>query len=271
MKNTAIKSIFDNYKATSIKLCFCFFILVFVFSSLLAQGSPLFDNGVLINDVIWATRNVDTPGTFVPLARDFGKYYQWNRGDVGWSIFGNNAIGWNSNMPQGNTWESANDPSPYGWRLPTIEEIQTLFDTDKVENEWVTDALGVAGRRFTDKETGRNVFFPAAGFRGSDGVLGNTQGEYGNYWSSSPDFGGTAKTLNFSAIYASWQTSSNRTGGLSVRSVAINQPYQNDNQTDDDSESEQSPETPDTPVRSIIPIPPRFSELLDIINLINEQ
>ena len=34
------------------------------------------DEGVVINGVRWATRNVDMPGTFAPTPESFGMHYQ---------------------------------------------------------------------------------------------------------------------------------------------------------------------------------------------------
>jgi hypothetical protein len=50
---------------------------------------------VIINDIRWATHNVDTPGTFTRNSEDFGGYF---------------------------TWEEAQNACPQGWRLPTEGE-----------------------------------------------------------------------------------------------------------------------------------------------------
>ena len=42
------------------------------------------DEGVEIDGIIWATRNVDAPGTFAENPEDTGMLFQWNR-RVGWS------------------------------------------------------------------------------------------------------------------------------------------------------------------------------------------
>jgi len=85
---------------------------------------------------------------------------------------------------EGTIWETANDPSPAGWRVPTMPEIATLLDTRKVSHEWVTQN-GVDGRRFIDIATGNNIFLPAAGWRdyANNGTLGRV-GEVGFYWSA---------------------------------------------------------------------------------------
>jgi len=141
---------------------------------------------VLINDVRWATRNIGTPHTFAQTPEDYGDYYQWNNGTTNllvdteyYSIYYIDAISW---LP-------TNDPSPSGYRLPTLTEIENLFDATYVTNEWIT-RNDVNGRRFTDKTSGKSIFLPAAGFCDNlegklklVGTVGNyyggTRGEYG--------------------------------------------------------------------------------------------
>jgi len=44
------------------------------------KKDPLtYDEGVVINGVKWATRNVAAPGTFAANPQDAGMFYQWNR------------------------------------------------------------------------------------------------------------------------------------------------------------------------------------------------
>jgi uncharacterized protein (TIGR02145 family) len=107
-------------------------------------------------------------------------FYQWNR-KVAWAATGN-ATNWDSSTPEGDTWEKANDPSPAGWRVPTLDEIRTLLcDKDKVSNEWTIEN-GIKGIRFTDKNSGNSVFLPAAGSYSYSGI--ERASEIGYYWSS---------------------------------------------------------------------------------------
>ena len=71
------------------------------------------DEGVVINGVRWATRNVDTPGTFARNPEDFGMLFQWNRRQ-GWSSADSEIRGWNSFIPTGTAWYAENDPCPQG-------------------------------------------------------------------------------------------------------------------------------------------------------------
>ena len=142
---------------------------------------------VTINGVRWATRNVDTPGSFVRNPSDAGGLF---------------------------TWYAAQDACPRGWRLPTIEELQSLRSA--AGGEW-TAVNGVNGRTFG---TAPNlIFLPAAGLRGSsDGVL-HFVGTSGGYWSSTQGDGTHAPNLWFdsgsSLVDYNW-----RAGGFSVRCVA---------------------------------------------------
>jgi len=100
------------------------------------------EEGVVINGVKWATRNVDKPGTFAANPENAGMLFQWNR-RVGWSatdpmINSNDGSTWDYSESTGTTWEKSNDPSPIGWRVPSSDEIRKLTDKDKVNSEWTT-------------------------------------------------------------------------------------------------------------------------------------
>ncbi|MDR1698298.1 MAG: fibrobacter succinogenes major paralogous domain-containing protein [Prevotellaceae bacterium] len=141
------------------------------------------EEGVVINGVKWATRNVDAAGTFAETPESAGKFYQWNR-KTDWNATGD-VTGWDKTTPGGTEWAEANDPSPEGWCVPTREEIISLLDEERVRSEWTTQN-GVNGRKFIDKETGNSIFLPAAGYRVRDKGTLNSPGSYGNYWSSAP-------------------------------------------------------------------------------------
>jgi len=180
------------------------------------------ENWVLINGVKWATRNVDKPGTFVANPQDADMFYQWNR-KIGWSstnpmVNSNGGTKWNDSYPDGETWEKANDPSPTGYRVPTMVEIALLLDTEKVSREW-TEENGVPGYRFTDKTNGNAIFLPAAGYRNySNGTL-NYVGTNGYYWSSTQYNASYAYFLVFASGNADLSFIS-KTYGFTVRPVA---------------------------------------------------
>ena len=138
--------------------------------------------GVVINGVRWATCNVDNPGTFAANPESAGKFYQWNRKKA-WATTGKTVSGWGNYTPSGNSWTKANDPSPAGWRVPTSDEFDSLWDETKVKNERIT-SNGIFGIKFTDKATGNSIFLPAAGYRNYSGRVVHYDGSYGYYWSS---------------------------------------------------------------------------------------
>ena len=181
-----------------------------------------FDNpeGVVVNGVRWATRNVGTLGTFVSSPCDYGEYYQFNKGTTDFLLYSDY---YNSIYSESGSWLPANDPSPAGWRVPTLAEIQKLLEADKVSNEWI-NKNGLTGRKFTDRATDNSIFFPAAGYRYYyDGVL-NDVGSIGYYWSSAAnedDYDG-ACYLGFVSAYTNWDNWYYRGIGFSVRPVAEN-------------------------------------------------
>lgn len=169
----------------------------------------------IINGVKWATRNVGAPGTFVAKPEDYGQYYQWNKGTTDFLLYNDY---YNSVYAKSDVWLKANDPSPAGWRVPTLAEIQSLLDINNVTNEWTT-VNGINGRKFTDKATGSCLFLPAAGGRnGSGGSLGNV-GSGGDYWGSTPSGSLSAYDLFFYSGGAYWSYYS-RGSGFSVRCVS---------------------------------------------------
>lgn len=204
-----------------------FLLTTFLFAALTANAqSNTTDEGIVINGVKWATRNVDAPGTFAANSENAGMFYQWNR-RVGWSVTavptfnsnGGTILDWDSSIPPGTTWEKANDPSPAGWRVPTSAEIQSLLDTDKVSTE-LTTQNGITGRKFTDLETGSSLFFPAAGRRlYFDGAL-SSSGIFGYYWSSIQYDSTMAFCWSFGTEMSMSCYERTRTGGFSVRAVS---------------------------------------------------
>ena len=147
-----------------------------------AQGCSLYnfsdEQGVDINGVIWATRNVGMPRTFTDTPEDAGMFYQWGK-NVGWSIFnpminsnGGTVWDWTS-VPNSEIWKPENDPCPCGWRVPTQAEQWDMIGVGCTE----VTRNGVLGRR---SRTDRNsIFLPYAktpngnisGWRNEDGSL----------------------------------------------------------------------------------------------------
>jgi len=153
------------------------------------ETDPLtYDEGIIINGIKWATRNVAAPGAFVDKPEDTGMYYQWNS-RVGWNINGTSTDGsswdrdWNGN--NSTIWETANDPCPEGWRVPTAEELAKLHYGDEgwLPDEWTT----VNGKNVQILHYGNNtITLPASGYFDSYYIdLNNVE-----YWCSEKyDFG----------------------------------------------------------------------------------
>ena len=180
-----------------------------------------YDKGVTINGVKWATRNVDTPGTFAPTTESAGKLYQWNR-QTAWNTTGNVSC-WSTIKPECTVWEKSNDPSPNGWRVPTFDELNTLLDTTKVISVCATSS-SVPGRKFIDKSTGNSIFFPFVNWRDfRDGsVVGYSRGEYcnvGYYWASTLHSENYPYRTGFSCEGAGWN-GYYFSYGISIRPVA---------------------------------------------------
>jgi len=175
------------------------------------------NDGVVINGIMWATRNVDEAGTFAPTPESAGKFYQWNRKKA-YSATYKTITDWDDTTPEGTEWGKANDPSPAGWRVPTIAEIETLFDTTKVSHEF-TKQNGVFGRKLTDKLTGNSIFIPAARCRDGSTLDNNTITGY--YWSTT--LFENDKQYSYCMLFdrEGWMTGYfHHTVALSIRSVA---------------------------------------------------
>ena len=181
------------------------------------QDPLTYDEGVVINGVKWATRNVAAPGTFAIKPEDAGMFYQWNR-KTAWAITGN-VTGWDTSKPEGDIWEKSNDPSPAGWHVPTLDEIEALLDAEKVTSGWIA-INGINGRKFTDKTSGNSIFLFPAGCRMPIDGLFDGNGLWGNYWSSEQKGEHWACHLSFDDNVAELLTYNMRGYGFCVRSVA---------------------------------------------------
>ncbi len=130
-----------------------------------------------------------------------GKLYQWGV-NVAWSSMGESI---NGATPDGkwNTSEWPSDwtdqPCPKGYRLPTNEEFENLYNNTTVSNGggWSEDDYGY--KAFTSKDdNSKSIEFPAVGLR-DDQLSGSLSdaGTMGLYWSSVVFNIGYANTHNF--------------------------------------------------------------------------
>lgn len=99
---------------------------------------------VMINGMIWATKNVGEPGTFVDEIDEVGMLYQFNR-KTGYpykSSVPEFASAFTSYTPSESVWVTSgwaeeNDPCPEGWRVPTGQEVVDLIGSATTDVNWV--------------------------------------------------------------------------------------------------------------------------------------
>ena len=139
-----------------------------------------FGESVVINGVRWATRNVDTPGTFAQNPESAGGFF---------------------------TWLEARNACPPGWRLPTFEELQSLNDAGST---WCAN-----GRFFGTAPN--QIFLLAAGSTNADGML-RSAGWWGGYLSRTQS-SVAAWGMQFGSDGV-WMSGFGSTAGYSVRCVA---------------------------------------------------
>ncbi len=141
---------------------------------------PRYYPGVLINGIYWSEYNVDAPGTFTTAPEAHGMCYQWNS-KIGLPKTGDMSDGW-LKPSFVKCWENDNNPCPNGWRIPTEEDIYSSFDDKTNVSFEQTQWNGMPGGKFTDKTTGKSIFFPLAGIRIDTGMI--NIGTNGHYWTS---------------------------------------------------------------------------------------
>ena len=163
-----------------------------------ANNPATFDEGVIINGVRWATRNVDAPGIFARSPESTGMHF---------------------------TWEEAQNACPSGWRLPTAAELWILTVVGGIDGGLWVQRNGVGGRLFGDPP--RQIFIPAAGLFDGRYVASRyvAVGVLGSYWSSTSVYGNlvlglrmTSRDLDFRVEIVGIRNSNIL---LSVRCVAI--------------------------------------------------
>ena len=161
------------------------FLAIFIVSTLFASCSAN-DKGVEINGIRWATANVETPGSFAANPESAGGFFSF---------------------------DEAQTACPPGWRVPTLEEFQSLIDA--AAGEWTT-VNGVNGRFFGTAP--HRIFLPALGFYGNQAHVGVT----GWYWSSSHYDSAYYANIGWNLFFNSTMSEMfrrNRAWGLKVRCV----------------------------------------------------
>ena len=178
-----------------------------------------YDKGVIIDGIKWATRNVDKPGAFAATPEAPGMFYQWNSKE-GWSYndpltpsdgTGTWNYSWNGN--NATAWEKVNDPCPAGWRMPSQDELNSLYAAGSI---WTTVKNMNGGRFGSGSGT---VFLPAAGYRYNNVGMLYSAGSGGYYWSSTRHDNEGAYYLGFRSGVTYQNYSWNEAYGLSCRCV----------------------------------------------------
>ncbi len=155
------------------------------------------EDEVLINGLIWSTKNVGAPGTFVSDIDAVGELYQFNR-KVGFpyqksvpefaSAFTNYSPSEDGFIA--NAWSLDNDPCPQGWRVPTGQEVVDLMGDSQAHLKvvWVnptpangfarigfvagiSDATVAAGATKANIKALGGIFLPQSGWLSENGAL----------------------------------------------------------------------------------------------------
>ena len=158
----------------------------------------------------WATMNVGATSE-----TDYGNYYQYGKGAAQYAATSGDSNYSGTEDPLATSADTAAQVWGGSWHMPTRAQMQEL--TANTTYEWVTNykGSGINGGTFT-ATNGAVLFIPAAGFwsNGSQDSVGN----YGGYWGSSPNGGGSAYGLS---LYNGGKgvRSNIRENGFSVRGV----------------------------------------------------
>ena len=118
------------------------------------------------------------------------------------------------NIPVNGTYDLARHNMGSPCRIPTVGEFQEL--NSNCDSEW-TDEDGVAGRRFTSRNNGNSIFFPASG--NYSGTSLDLRGSNGGYWSSSYISETSAYGLYFGSGGVNPANFSSRRRGFTARAV----------------------------------------------------
>ena len=160
----------------------------------------------------WATCNV---GANSP--EGYGNYYAWGETTTKSEYSGDNSLTYCRDMDDisGNVnYDAATANWGSSWRMPTKAEMMEL--ENNCTWTWTTQN-GVNGMRVTGPN-GNSIFLPAAGY--CYGSSRSYVGEYGYYWSSTPD---ESYTSAYDLFFGSGYRDVSRNGrfyGYSIRPVS---------------------------------------------------
>ena len=140
------------------------------------DGHEYVDLGLSVK---WATCNV---GATSP--EEYGDYFVWGETSPKEEYTEENSLTYGKQMSDiaGNAqYDAARANWGGNWRMPTKTEMQELINN--CTWEWMIQN-GKNGYKVTGPN-GNKIFLPAAGFRNGSSLY--SAGEYGYYWSSTPD------------------------------------------------------------------------------------
>ena len=211
------------------------------------QSSSCNNKGVEINGICWAETNLDVNRVFCEHPWDLGALYQWGRLADGHEARNsltsysstNNPIPPHSNFICGsanwlnpsneNLWNSGTtpiktiyDPCPEGWRVPTLDEFDDLYNTIINQNGPLETYLSttIKGRWFGNDGV-PSLFLPGAGYRNYN-PCSLQENEYGYYWSSHSSSASSAQILYFNNDNSNKAANQTKACGCSIRCVSEN-------------------------------------------------
>lgn len=191
----------------------------------------------LPSGTLWATCNIGAsnpwePGEYIAWGETASKlkfnweYYQYANGDPKKLIkycnlqpFGND--GYTDKLKM---LEDADDAAVANWgsewQIPSAAQSKELMDNSIYEWTVNYNGKGVAGWVFKSKKNDAEIFLPAAGFNGAEGVPARV-GDYGFYWLSSLDTNSPSNAflIYFHSGYVSFDSKSFRYYGYPIRPV----------------------------------------------------
>jgi uncharacterized protein (TIGR02145 family) len=145
--------------------------------------------------VYWAKSNVGTTAkTFASSATAYGGYYLWDD-DTPYTYTGGTEPP--TTLSSSTYWQSANNPCPAGWEVPTYQDLVDLLAASTTKT-WGASG-GINGMTYTS--TKGTLFFPAGGWRQESNSYDQTTAGY--YWSS------TQPTTDANSAYRLWFNSTN--------------------------------------------------------------
>lgn len=165
--------------------------------------------------VKWATTNLGAEQPW-----EYGNLYSWGEtsskkdySEDAYTYFSNSTYQSIGNNISGTSYDAASASWKDNWRMPTMQEVNELFEMC----QWEACSVNtIKGYKVTGP-SGNCIFLPAAGY--SSGTTRKKDGEEGYYWTGTlnPSMTSSAYNLNFKGYNTSWGAS--RAYGFSIRPV----------------------------------------------------